>query len=80
MHLEGWIYIKISNILSSPSLDIKTKPTKDTITCYTYYKRMPFIGGDVRVKPDTTGDAVKKLFFFPYYSLQKPKKQRKKKR
>ena len=41
---------------------------------------MPFIGGDVRVKPDTTGDAVKKLFFFPYYSLQKPKKQRKKKR
>ena len=78
MHLEGWIYIKISNILSSPSLDIKTKPKKDTITCYTYYKRMPFIGGDVRVKPDTTGDAVKKLFFFLtiVYKNQKNKEKK----
>ena len=33
---------------------------------------MPFIGDDVRVKPDTAGDAVKKQFF--HISLQKPKK------
>ena len=36
---------------------------------------MPFIGDDVRVKPDTAGDAVKKPFF--HISLQKPKKEKK---
>ena len=39
---------------------------------------MPFIGGDVRVKPDTTGDAVKKLFFFLtiVYKNQKNKEKK----
>lgn len=32
---------------------------------------MPFIGGDVGVKPDTAGDAAKKLFLL--INLQKPK-------